>query len=274
MIRIEVADGWILADHQEHARLAGKFAQAWMEGPFPVPEPFEDILVGVSRHDDAWVERDANPCLTKDGLPSAFSKELVGTYDAFEEIDLADYLAIRANATEAVAGDNPFGATLVSMHTVNLLTEQADLSGLSEADRQLHSEFIDSQRQRQSELIDSCLKGGMNPGHLTPENLAWAFRFLQACDSLSLITCVQFSERSNLRHEHPDDQGNQISIEVEPLGGGKFQLDPWPFQRESLTFSVPVRQIRQKTFSGENEFRKLVGQTASMPYYIELVAAN
>jgi hypothetical protein len=135
VIRVKEPGGWMLVGHRDHARFAGELARQWGNAEFAPPEPFADILVAVARHDDAWAERDAAPCLTREGRPSAFSHELVGTYSAFEEIDLADYLAVRGQATEAVAADNPYAAIIVSMHTVNLLTEQADLRGLSDQDR-------------------------------------------------------------------------------------------------------------------------------------------
>ena len=50
-----------------------------------------------------WAARDRQPQITRQGKPSAFSVELVGKYSAFEEIDLADYLAVRERAVRMVA---------------------------------------------------------------------------------------------------------------------------------------------------------------------------
>src|SRR5580658_3757490 len=127
MIRIETDSGWILVEHREHARLAGRMAEHWGNGEFAPPEPRADILEAVARHDDAWAARDETPFLTPEGRPSAFSRELVGKYSAFEEMDFADYLAVRGRAAQAVAADNPYAAVIISMHTVSLLTTQADL---------------------------------------------------------------------------------------------------------------------------------------------------
>ena len=96
------------------------------------------------RHDDAWAARDAEPSVTREGRPEAFSRELVGAYSAFEEINLRDYLAVRGRAAKAVAAENPFAAVVISMHTVDLLTARADLSALSEGDRNLHRRFIEA----------------------------------------------------------------------------------------------------------------------------------
>ncbi|TVP74965.1 MAG: DUF3891 family protein, partial [Puniceicoccaceae bacterium] len=99
MIRIETENDWLLLGHKAHAALAGDFARHWKNQDFLPPDPFCHILDAVARHDDSWEPRDAQPQLTPEGHPSAFSKELVGSYDAFEDIDLADYLAVRAAAT-------------------------------------------------------------------------------------------------------------------------------------------------------------------------------
>ena len=76
----------------------GAFASAWGNERFRKPEPRERVLYGIAAHDDGWVTRDAHPSVTREGKPSAFSTELVGKYSAFEEIDLAEYLAVRERA--------------------------------------------------------------------------------------------------------------------------------------------------------------------------------
>jgi hypothetical protein len=93
MLRLETETGWWLITHPDHARLAGAFAQRWGNDRFPQPEPREHVLRGIARHDDGWAVRDAEPQITRQGRPSAFSTELVGKYSGFEEIDLVDYLA-------------------------------------------------------------------------------------------------------------------------------------------------------------------------------------
>lgn len=251
MIRIETPDGWLLVTHQDHARLAGAFGRLWGNSLFTAPEPAEDILVAVSRHDDAWSSRDSQPETAPDGTPSAFSSELVGTYSAFENIDLEAYLGVRGAATEAVAGENPLAAVLISMHTVNLLTEQADLSTLAPADRDLHKTFIDSQLRRQAELKESLPPDKT----LSPEDWDRAFKFLQACDSFSLTACVGLERDIPLRHEHPTTSGETTFILCKPEKGGSFHLDPYPLAHDTCQFEVPAQRITGKTFSSNAGLR-------------------
>ena len=103
MLRLETETGWWLVTHPDHARLAGAFAERWGNDRFLPPEPRASVLKGIARHDDGWLARDAKPQITRQGKPSAFSTELVGKYSAFEEIDLADYLAVRDRAVRLIA---------------------------------------------------------------------------------------------------------------------------------------------------------------------------
>jgi hypothetical protein len=253
MIRIEEKDGWTLVAHQQHARLAGQFARHWGNAEFAPPEPRADILVAVARHDDAWAERDALPMLTREGRPGAFSHELVGRYSAFEEIDLADYLAVRGRATEAVARDNPYAAILISMHTVNLLTEQADLRGLPPDLLELHRGFIAGQLLRQIEL--AALAGVVRPEDITPARLRRAFEFLQLCDNLSLVTCVHYPRPITLRHRHPARDGRPAELVCTPLSATHYRVAPFPFDPDELRLAVPARRIAGATFRDEAALR-------------------
>jgi hypothetical protein len=255
MIRIETDTGWILVEHPDHARLAGKFAVHWGNAEFAAPEPRADIMTAVARHDDAWASRDALPFLTREGRPSAFSRELVGMYSAFEEIDMADYLAVRGRAADVVAADNPYAAIVISMHTVSLLTTHADLSGLSEADRELHRKFIEHQRKRQAELIAEVATDPAGAQSVQPEALDRAFKFLQACDSLSLGVCVRYPEPKSLRHTHPMRDGTMTEILVTPLGDDTYRLSPYPLDQDELVLELPCRTVSGKLFPSLDSFR-------------------
>jgi hypothetical protein len=256
MIRIETDSGWILVEHPEHARLAGRMAAHWGNAEFAAPEPRGDILVAVARHDDAWALRDNAPCLTREGRPSAFSRELVGKYSAFEEMDFAEYLAVRGRAAQAVAADNPYAAVIISMHTVSLLTTQADLSALSERDVELHQRFIEEQRLLQTLLIEKMEADSTHPAGLNSASLRRAFEFLQACDSLSLGVCVRYPTPRPLRHRHPRRDGSLVALDCIPLGNDTYRVAPYPFDADKLELDVPCRSIAGKSFADEAAFRE------------------
>jgi hypothetical protein len=104
MLRLETESGWWLVTHPDHARLAGAFAERWGNERFRPPEPRRYVLHGIACPDDGWALRDSAPQITRQGKPSAFSVELVCKYSAFEENDLADYLAVRDRAVRFCGG--------------------------------------------------------------------------------------------------------------------------------------------------------------------------
>jgi len=248
MIRAETEEHWVLIRHPDHAFLAGQFADAWGNDRFARPEPFGSIRHAVYHHDDGWLARDANPGLTPQGIPEAFTRDLVGAYSAFEEIDLPNYLKVRGQATSAVAEQNPTAGIIVSMHTVNLLTEQADLETIQPEHRTAHAAFVADQQAWQAAERDRL--------GLSAEELQQAFEFLQACDNLSLIACSGYDEARPLRHTHPDRTGTRHEIKCLPVAAHTWKLDPWPFADDTLAFALPCRRVAKDAFSDESSYRQ------------------
>src|SRR5580698_2474305 len=142
MLRLQSKTGWWLVTHVDHAQLAGAFAAQWGNERFLAPEPRERVLRGVNAHDDGWAARDQHPQITRQGKPSAFSVELVGKYSAFEEIDLADYLAVRDRAVRMIGEEDAYAGLLVALHTNDLLTARADRSTIAPAQLPLLDAFL------------------------------------------------------------------------------------------------------------------------------------
>src|SRR6202166_4938531 len=204
MLRMESETGWWLITHPDHALLAGDFAAAWGNAQFRRPEPRARVLKGIACHDDGWVTRDAQPSITRQGKPSAFSTELVGKYSAFEEIDLADYLAVRDRAVRLIAAEDAYAAILISMHTYNLLTEHADRSTIQPAQLPLLDEFLADQKTLQQQLLQRIASDArFPPEHASETAILDHFRLLQATDNLSLLTCVDFRRPAHLLHPLP-----------------------------------------------------------------------
>jgi hypothetical protein len=257
MLRLESETGWWLVTHVDHAHLAGAFAEQWGNGLFLAPEPREQVLRGVTAHDDGWAARDQQPQITRQGKPSAFSVELVGKYSAFEEIDLADYLAVRERAVQMVATQDPYAALLVSMHTYNLLTARADRTTIQPEQLPLLDAFLARQEQFQEELRSKLTADK----HLTSEETSPArienhFRLLQACDNLSLLSCVDYPRPGDLLHPLPLCEGGESRIAVERLGERHFRLVPYPFAASPLVFDLPARHVDGKHFNTADSLQK------------------
>jgi len=257
MLRLETETGWWLVTHPDHARLAGAFAEKWGNDRFLAPEPRARVLKGIARHDDGWAARDAAPQITRQGKPSAFSVELVGKYSAFEEIDLEDYLAVRDRAVRLIAKEDPYAAILISMHTYSLLSEHADRSTIAPAQLPLLDRFLEDQKDFQQSLRKQIESDATLPPEQREERaILDHFRLLQACDNLSLLTCVDFSKPANLLHPLPIRGGKHQRVDARPSGPRHFVLDPFPFPAASLTFAFPARHVEGRLFSSALELQQ------------------
>jgi hypothetical protein len=251
---MESKTGWWLVTHPDHAYLAGDFATAWGNAQFRKPEPRARVLKGIACHDDGWVARDSHPSITREGKPSAFSTELVGKYSAFEEIDLEEYLAVRDRAVRIIADEDPYAGILISMHTYNLLTAHADRSTIAPDGLKLLDAFLETQREYQSALFtDIAEDKTLTWPQMSHETIQEHFRLLQACDNLSLLTCVAFGSPATLLHPLPLNDGGTSEVMVESLAPRHFRLTPWPFADPELRFTFPARHVEGKTFASSAE---------------------
>jgi hypothetical protein len=253
MIRLATSDGWWLITHPDHAHLAGEFAAAWGNALFAAPEPREHVLRGIYRHDDGWLKRDATPIITREGKPAAFSTELVGSYAAFEEIDLADYLAVRRDAVLAMAEEDPFAAILISMHTHNLLSERADRSIIRSDQLSLLDSFLAEQQDLQSKLRNQLLNTTKLPPEQLDQALTENFRLLQATDNLSLLSCVDFDKPATLLHPLRTLQGHLQQITVERTAERSFRLSPYPLRLPEMRFTLLSRFVQGTYFTSSKE---------------------
>lgn len=256
MLRFEQNKGWWLITHTDHAQLAGEFASKWGNDLFASPEPRDHVLRGIYTHDDGWRTRDADPVITRQGKPAAFSKELVGKYSAFEEIDLKAYLAVRREAVQCMAQQDPYAAILISMHTHNLLSERSDRSALRAEDLQRLDAFLVEQTTLQRALWEQLITDRtMDPMYLKREVLQQHFRLLQACDNLSLLSCVDFDEDATLLHPFVLKDGALTEIKIKRVEERVFRLTPYPFAQPKLTFRFPARYVPGESFASSEELR-------------------
>jgi hypothetical protein len=254
VLRMESESGWWLITHPDHARLAGAFAAAWGNAQFRKPEPRARVLKGIVCHDDGWAARDAHPSITREGKPSAFSTELVGKYSAFEEIDLEDYLAVRERAVRIIAEGDAYAGLLILMHTYNLLTGHADRSIIKQEDLVLLDSFLVRQLEYQVQLRAAiAADASLAPHEKSDQAILEHFRLLQACDNLSLLSCVAFASPAHLLHPLPRNDGSSAEVKVLPTAPRHFQLTPWPFSECELTFHFPARHVAGRRFGTSAE---------------------
>jgi hypothetical protein len=203
----------------------------------------------ASRSRERGCSRASPPSITRQGKPSAFSTELVGKYSAFEEIDLEEYLAVRDRAVRIIAVEDPYAGLLISMHTSNLLTAHADRPTIVPQSLVLLDAFLERQREYQRELHEAiAVDRSLTAMEAAEQTILENFRLLQACDNLSLLTCVTFSSPAHLLHPLPLNDGGTAEVRVQPIAPRQFRLTPWPFVERALSFTFPARHVAGSLF--------------------------
>ena len=273
MLRSKAEGGWWLITHPDHAHLAGEFAKHWGNHSFASPEPRQPVLRGIYAHDDGWRARDASPVITRQGTPAAFSIELVGKYSAFEDIDLHAYLAVRREAVQLMAREDSYAAILISMHTYNLLTQRADRSTIRQQDLPSLDAFLREQIALQGKLRDQLIAANeLPPSSLDPSTFRRYFELLQACDNLSLLSCVDFDGPATLLHPFATSEGATTEIAVERIGERTFRLSPYPFAMEKLSLTFPARFIPGETFANSEALRDVLTRAETLNLTVTVTA--
>jgi hypothetical protein len=82
------------------------------------------------------------------------------------------------------------------------------------------------------------------------------FHLLQATDNLSLLSCVDYAQPSNLLRPLSLRDGGESRVAVASLGERHFRLAPYPFASSPLVFDLPARHVEGKHFSTAEQLRK------------------
>jgi hypothetical protein len=152
---------------------------------------------------------------------------------------------------------DPYAALLVSMHTYNLLSARADRSTIAAEKLPMLDDFQERQLASQHRLrnaAESDLR--YSNQDISNEAILDNFRLLQACDNLSLLSCVRSMEPATLLHPQRLAGGTCTEVAVEPVAARHFRLHPYPFGQARFTVTVPARHVEGHFFDSSGELAK------------------
>jgi hypothetical protein len=173
---------------------------------------------------------------------------------------------VRDRAVRIIAAEDPYAGLLISMHTYNLLTTRADRSTIARDGLLLLDAFLHLQREYQGELQAAiAADASLDPSEVSEQTILEHFRLLQACDNLSLLTCVAFSLPADLLHPLPLNNGQTAQVNVLPMAPRRFRLVPWPFAKSELSFTFPARHVKGKLFSSSQSLEAARPHTMLRP---------
>ena len=231
-------NGWVLIRQADHARLAGEFARRWGNTLFPAPQPRDQAVLGISFHDEGWVEQDALPQRNR----------LTGAPRQFLELSAAEFLPIWERSISRGYENGPAAGWLVSWHFSELARMRLASAQLSASERALFEAFAERQKESREQALAHLMLHGR-------EELMACGRLLQFCDLLSLFACLGADAPLVAPQGFVMHSGREQKIRLEPENGA-IRLVPYPFDVSEMRLSVSARRLSRPQFASDQELLK------------------
>lgn len=226
----------------EHTTLAGQAARAFGNDVFEPVSPADEVLYIVENHDAGWADLDREaPRDDATGLPY----NLVET--PFKMI-----IKTSAGSPDFNARRHPYCGLLSSMHSWGLyngrygMSDHVLLDSLAEANRAAADRMLDAELERQDRLKAELATDPVTASWIEPGHLMQNYKQLQFFDTLALyFNCRHEGAREAQAFNHvPLNAGEDTSVSIEPLGGARYRLAPYPFAEDGIELSFTGRYLR------------------------------
>ena len=254
----------------QHTAFAGRLARAFGNDRFEAVAPREEMLHVVDHHDDGWAALDAEFRIDPgSGLPY----HLVHT-------PLEDIVGTSAASPALNEAHRPYCGLLSSMHSWGLYNGRYGLSDhvlvdrFDAADRPRLQAMLDGELERQRRLRESLAADPEAAAWLDEAHVMQNYKQLQFFDTLSLyFHCAHAGGRGADSFPHvPMSAAVDVTVEIEPRGGGRYALAPFPFAGPALELAFEGRYVAPE--AGEADPRGRIVGTPVSRQTVTLVAGE
>ena len=229
MIVTQTDAGWQIINQQAHGLLAVQLALHWQSDKRP--GYWVETLTALTEHDDGQDPWEGRNHLTKAGSPLHFQ--------------ILQYSIEQCrNLIQIGLQKSRWNALMMSMHTSFLYESKR---GTEKA----LDEFLDQQIANQATWRKQC--------KATKADVNYAYSFVQWCDALSLILCLDQVPPEERRLEVSVGPDN-VSYFIRQRAGGPLTIDPWPFEETNFSVHVETFQLAQLVFKDDHELYNTMQQ--------------
>jgi hypothetical protein len=236
-----LVDGrWVVIEQTEHARQAGRLAEAWKASSAPLADA---LLVATRLHDVGWRAEDAAPRV------SPLTRGPLNFTEVHDERH-ADFYA--AGIAE-VARTDAYAGYLTSLHATGIYAGRFAWEGL----RPIAWDSLGPRGRRfldEQAAVRLRLAGRIEPGQLEFERVWRDYMLLQVFDYLSLLCCLGFE--STGCGPVPAATHGWWRLRVERVSPWAVALDPFPFDGDRLELPVACRWLPAGSFRGNADLRR------------------
>lgn len=253
-------DGYHIVAQNEHAAMAGQFADSWGNEHFDNPKPTAAMSAAGYIHDNGWSRWDLYPHLGEDGKPINLFEVPTKKWVKFYERGIEN----------AVKMDSYVGL-LVSMHGAGVRRRRYGTAPEMTDRHQQYASFVAREEMRQRQLAEDIHRSDRYGAYVTDEaldmletihstgsyegnNPLWrSYCLLQAWDRLSLRFSLYPELEATTLESVPAAGAEQVEIAVTPTDTTTLTLDPYPF--ETSPFVVPLRKrvVPSREYSNPTE---------------------
>ncbi len=261
MIRRDMSDLFFLFTQHDHAQLSGELGRHYGNRHFTRPDPLQETIAAVARHDCGWPLHDDRPTLNKDGLP----------LDVFETpLDIA--INVWQAGVEAVANENVYMQLLVSLHVLGLsgfaAARQHDRREQFELNKFQHRQ-IEKQVELRKQLgmsLDVPLKLGLavKTDIAEEEKLRRNHNIVQTMDRISLGLCCTDLVFEKIDAIVPRPGAAGVTLNFSRTDDFALRVEPWPFDQERIELEIPYRAAPAAKYDDVEEFRQAYANAEQM----------
>ncbi|RYC70245.1 MULTISPECIES: DUF3891 family protein [Spirosoma] len=222
MIVTQTDEGWRIINQQAHGLLAVQAAMHWQDAKRPIY--WVETLIALTEHDDGQDPWQGRNHLTTAGAPLHFQ--------------ILQYSVDQCRSMIQIGlQKSRWNALMLSMHTSFLYEPKRGTDAALD-------EFLDQQVDNQKKWRRQC--------GASKDEARYAYDFVQWCDALSLVLCL----------DQVPPEGRRLEVSVGPDGVSYYIsqrpdeslcLDPWPFDQPELTVHVETFPLKQLVFSSDEE---------------------
>lgn len=252
----------------DHARLSGQFAQAFGNAEFAPLLPADLMVYVAAHHDEGWQETDA--VATQDpqtGLPYHLT-----------QTPLTELVKTSARSPYFNAHHHPYCGLLSSMHSYGLfhgrygLSDKIFINIIPAEHKPAVQAMLDGELARQAWLKEQLAQDADTAVWIQEDALFQNYKLLQFFDTLALyFHMVHADARTQAQFLNvPRQPGDDVTITIQPVGPGIYQLAPYPFAASEMTFSYHGRPLVPQLPG--TDLTTLLAQTAVVEEAITLVA--
>lgn len=231
-----------------HAWLAGQLARAWGNERYPPPAPREEVCLGATIHDIAWLRWESQPTLNPEtGLPHAFL-----------ELPIAVRTRDWSQGVRAALAFGRYPGLIVSLHTNTIYSWLLDVEVISPSDMALIRDLLAEQHALQVRLCQALAADPRYAAHATPEALERNRVIVGAVDRMSLAICWGVDECQT--HIPVGD----FTLRAPQHDLERLTLEPWPFAADRVEVACEGCRLSGR-FNDELQMRAAIAEAPRVP---------